>query len=67
MAPREGQKPFHFLNTSDGKQILISLSHLLDLSWKKGLAIFLWLRVKLLLSRVAGNGTELEVKTIELS
>ena len=23
MAPREGQKPFHFLNTSDGKQILI--------------------------------------------
>ena len=23
MAPRESQKPFHFLNTSDGKQILI--------------------------------------------
>ena len=23
MAPREGQKPFHFLHTSDGKQILI--------------------------------------------
>ena len=25
MAPRERQKPFHFLYTSDGKQILISL------------------------------------------
>ena len=24
MAPSKGQKPFHFLNTSDGKQILIS-------------------------------------------
>ena len=24
MAPRERQKPFHFLHTSDGKQILIS-------------------------------------------
>ena len=24
MAPRESQKPFHFLHTSDGKQILIS-------------------------------------------
>ena len=23
MTPRERQKPFHFLNTSDGKQILI--------------------------------------------
>ena len=23
MAPRERQKPFHFLHTSDGKQILI--------------------------------------------
>ena len=25
MAPRERQKPFHFLHTSDGKQILISI------------------------------------------
>ena len=25
MAPRESQKPFHFLHTSDGKQILIVL------------------------------------------
>ena len=27
MAPRERQKPFHFLNTSDGKQILIPILH----------------------------------------
>ena len=26
MAPREGQKPFHFLNTSDCKQILMFTS-----------------------------------------
>ena len=27
MAPRERQKPFHFLHTSDGKQILIVLNN----------------------------------------
>ena len=54
MAPGERQKPFHFLHISDSKQTLI-VSHEVP-----------FLATSDCRSRVAGNGTELGVKTIEL-
>ena len=108
MAPHERQKPFHFLHTSDGKQILIPVElslmiphspslHFRDLEkkWIFRLAkaqlemekkwVFVdshWCEENEMVfvshevpfpatsdrrTQVAGNGTEWEVKTIELS
>ena len=65
MAPGEKQKPFHFLYTSDGKQILICLRH----CCKENEMVFVSHEVTFPATsdRVAGNGTKWKVKTIEFS